>query len=368
MNTLQYLHALYGRCEAGAGEIVLVESTKRRPVAVFRLHEIDFAAGEAASHLDLYLKVNLMDCRKMADRLGEKLRTQGYGTVVGNRSEVKTVVGLHLDADAGKSSKYHSRDEVLGILNRMPVPPSLIVNSDGPEGGFHPYWLLRNPILIDSEETRERISAIAFRWQEHLKRLADGKVDSTANIDRVLRVVGTRRSNGNWVSCEHYDPKALYEIDELTLPATDDEIRREVSQQVRVLANETLGPVERSDEPITAYINASFLTPEALLAEAGYEQLRDPLEWRRPGAANPGRSLKIATSHDRPGINVFSGGDPVFACLKSNGSAGKYYSVDEMFVRLRHGGNWKAAARWCRERIEAEADRRSGVDIRGLMR
>ncbi|QDV42943.1 hypothetical protein Enr13x_27950 [Stieleria neptunia] len=354
--TAAWLDALYSRCTPDDGELVFVDSTKRKTVGMAKAGDPDElvkAANAMNGRLDQYLKINPMD----GDAIRARAERDGKGRyIVGSANEVKTIVSFHLDCDAGKSSKYHTRETMLRLLDKMPRKPSLIVNSDGPEGGFHCYWILANPFRIKSDDDREYIKRLTKRWQDKLNSLAGGKLDSTANIDRVLRVVGQGRSNGNAVTCHEYHPERLYSLRELSLPASQSEIKTSATKFARQVIRETLGKCDTSDQPITAYIDASNLTVEDLLAQNGYQQLRGD-EWIREGSVSGARTLKIATEADRPGINVFSGNETRFPCLKDDGSVGRFYSIDQMFVTLRHGGDWKAAARWCHEQIESQSGR-----------
>ena len=191
--TAAWLEALYGRCKPGDGEVFFIDPSKRKTygsVVAGSKDELLSAARALEGRLGYYAKINLMD----GDAIRERSRLEKKGRfITGNRSEVKTIVSFHLDCDAGKSSQYHSREHMLRILDQMPRRPSLIVNSDGPDGGFHCYWLLREPIRIRDDESRQYLQRLATRWQKKLNELAQGKLDSTANIDRVLRVVGQGR-------------------------------------------------------------------------------------------------------------------------------------------------------------------------------
>jgi hypothetical protein len=162
----------------------------------------------------------------------------------------------------------------------------------------------------------------------------------------------------------HSISQQYYYENELYIEPTVDEIQADAQRDVTKLFHSVLGPVSNTGKPIDDYIAAAFVTPEMLLAEAGYTQLRDPKEWRRPNAASSGRSLKIATKLDTLGVNVFSGGIDNLPCMKDDGSVGKFYSVKELFVILRHGGDWKAAGAWCRQQIGDSL--RATVDIGGI--
>ncbi|WP_182865024.1 hypothetical protein [Stieleria mannarensis] len=226
--TAAWLESLYGNCTADDGEIVIVEPSKRKLLSVHPVGSGDAlvdAAKALAGKEGHYLKINLMDAQAMRERS----RREGKGRfLTGNLSEVKTIVSLHLDCDAGKSSRYHSREAMLWILGQMPHKPTLIVNSDGSDGGFHAYWILERPHRIADDDDRERVKGIAKRWEQRLNNLADGKLDSTANIDRVLRVVGQRRTDGNLVFCHDYEPSRVYTLDQLS-QATSTEVCYAVS-------------------------------------------------------------------------------------------------------------------------------------------
>lgn len=362
--TEAYLWCLYSRCTTDDGIIVLADQSKRRPIGHYRVDEVDRLANDIRRNPGCFLKVNVFDGGKMAERLREKVKQHGCGYVVGNTDEVKTIIGIGLDVDAGKSEKYLSRAEALQALEAMPKPPTLIVNSDGDWLGFHSYWLLRQPVRIESEEQRKLWEAKATRWQKRLQALAKqigGKsIDSTADIARFLRPVGSLRSSGNRVLTYCYTPGRFYAHDDLYIPPDDDEIQADAKARVQALFNDKLGPVSDSDKPIQAYVDAARITPEQLLSEAGYTDLGNG-QWRRPDASSAGRSLLIATGLDRPGINSFSGADPLFACLKRDGGVGAFHSVDSMFVRVRFGGDWKAASAWSRSKIDEQ--RFAGVSI-----
>lgn len=354
MSPKEYLAALYGRCATNDGEIVLVDASKCRPIGFYRIDEPDRVASAIDRAGECFVKVNLMDAARTKQRQAEKTRQGGFGYAVGNRAEVKTIIGFALDLDAGKRAEYPTREEAIKACDRMPKRPTLIVDSDGPQGGFHVYWLLASPHRIESEEDRTWWSKAAHRWQERLRAnvlaLSGKAVDSTANIDRLLRPVSSLRQSGQRVDAFRFDP-CFYGVADLYLPPSDREIGADAEREVRVIIDR-LGLVRPTGQPISDYLTAAGITVEMLLSESGYTQLRD-LQWRRPNANNAGRSLLIATN-GRAGINVFSGADPVFGSMTREGGAGRFHSLEAVFVALRFGGDWKAAAVWCRQRIDEQ--------------
>jgi hypothetical protein len=209
METCAWLDALYGHCCEEDGEIVIVAPSRCELVGVFRVgngRRLVKAAIKMHENPGCYLKINLMDSSKMKQRAKET----GKRVVVGNREEIKSVVSFHLDIDAGKKG-YMSRSAALWSLEQL-HKPTLLINSKGSTGGFHAYWIFKKPILV---EDRTAIQVAAYQWQEKLKAVFSGKIDSTANIDRILRCVGVPRTDGGEVSCEYYDRDRLYDLADL---------------------------------------------------------------------------------------------------------------------------------------------------------
>lgn len=225
-NTIKWLDAIYSRCSADDGELIFVSACKRKVEVACRLGSRDalVAAAKAVNGKPgLYLKINPMD----ADAMRERSKRENKGRyITGTIDEVKTVVSFHLDCDAGKGPRYLSRVEMLRALDEMPHKPTLIVNSCGDTGGFHAYWLLDRPHRIVDKNDCVGIVEAAKRWQDELRRLTTQKVDRTANIDRVLRVVGGRRTDGHRVTCHSYHPERLYTPEDLWLPKPSPKLKR----------------------------------------------------------------------------------------------------------------------------------------------
>ncbi len=349
----------YRNCTIDDGVIILVDKSKRKLIEVFNVNQLDRLVDAIHANPGCFIKVNLID----GDKFEARRRECGHDYLIGKTEEVKTLVGIQLDVDAGKSDAYLSRREALETLCKMPRMPSMIIGTDGRVGGYHAYYLLEKPHRIIDNVDREKWRMTAVRWQAQLNKLFKGKLDSTANIDRMLRPVGSLRASGNRVEL-YYTTGNRYTEQDFYIPPSDDELREKAKVSVRKTFETILGPVEQSDKPIQAYIDAAGITPQSLMSEINYQQLRNPDEWMRPESSTKSRSVKIGTELERPGINVFSGGDPRFSCLQKNGDVGKFYSVDHMFVIIRFGGDWKAAAKWCHEQIDKKLAK---VNLEGIL-
>lgn len=210
-NTAAWLDILYSQCSEDDGSIVVVSSKRNSVVSVHPVgsgRRLVDAARSMHGHHGCYLKINLMDQQAMEQRAAKTGKT-----VVGNRKEVKTMVSLHLDVDAGKGGKYVNRKHALWALGNMPKPPTLVINSNGEAGGFHAYWVLREPVRIC--RNRDQIQKQCEAWNLRLKELCGGKLDTTCNLDRVLRCVGVPRLDGGRVFMHSYEPSHLYGLEEL---------------------------------------------------------------------------------------------------------------------------------------------------------
>jgi hypothetical protein len=76
-----------------------------------------------------------------------------------------------------------SLDETLVHVLDLAVPPSVIVASGG---GYHCYWLLAEPFVLDTDKARARAVNVQARWQAFVRGDKNAK-----DIARVLRVPGT---------------------------------------------------------------------------------------------------------------------------------------------------------------------------------
>ena len=210
VETMAFFDAIFGRCRDGAGEIVIVSPHRNSIVEMNPLGQsIDLVRAARVAHAfpGCYFKTQPMDGAAIEDRSALERKP-----CVGGRDEVKTIVSFCLDVDAGKSGKYPSRKHAIWAMDNMPRKPSLIVNSGGPDGGFHATWLLRNPHTINSD--RVEIQSMANRWCDLLKERMGGRLDRTSNLDRVLRVPGVPRKDGKKVDVFRYQSELLYELED----------------------------------------------------------------------------------------------------------------------------------------------------------
>ena len=104
-----------------------------------------------------------------------------------------TSLFIEIDIDTGnhKKSDLPTYDEAKTVLNSFNLEPSIVNHSSG---GFHVYWLLDEPIYLESQEDRQQAGKLLKRLENVIHALLKhkGKVaDSVAELSRVLRPPGT---------------------------------------------------------------------------------------------------------------------------------------------------------------------------------
>jgi hypothetical protein len=211
-NTCAFLDMLYGDCKESDGALVFIKAERNGIDGIFAVgsgSDLVEAAKHVTGKRGMYFKVNLMDFEKM------QARSNGFRkNIVGSSKDVKSIISMHLDVDAGKDGKYLTREHALWAIKQMPLAPTLIINSKGEDGGFHVYWKLKKPVRITSEDHRKEITEISKGWNQKLKVLCKGYLDNTSNIDRILRVGGGKRTSGESITGEFYDWENLYTLED----------------------------------------------------------------------------------------------------------------------------------------------------------
>jgi hypothetical protein len=362
-DALNHLSILYGKCTPDDGYIIVTDKKKNRTLGAYLISDLEKAAKCATSQPSTFIKYNLLDWPAMKRRW-EQSKNYKPGRdifVVGNQDEVRTVIGFALDVDVEPKPGFKSREETLQKLESMDCPPTLIVNSKGDTGGLHPYWLLSNPIRIESDAQREELKGYSARWKASLEKCIGVTLDATANLDRFLRPVGSVRTTGEPVTIHSYDPSRYYDLADLAIPESPEE---KIVRNVKTL-QAVLRPSSNSTEkPIREYIKAAGITVDRLMEEHKCTKLSDD-EWVRAGTEK--RTIRtFLRSDEGEGVNAF-GGDPLFPADETK-PTGSRYEISQMFARIRFGptqSDWNEAVRWCANELTKE--RLKGVDISEFM-
>lgn len=103
--------------------------------------------------------------------------------------------GLWVDIDTKENHRTNkgelstedlpTTEEALAALERLPIPPSLLVSSGG---GLYVWWLFDRPLKI---EDRRQLQTLLKWWEGQVRKELKGKhLDSTSDFARILRVPG----------------------------------------------------------------------------------------------------------------------------------------------------------------------------------
>lgn len=113
----------------------------------------------------------------------------------GSSRDVSVMPGLWAEFDV-KMGGFESKETILAFLKTLPLRPTMTVDSGG---GYHCYWLFREPWTIEDEDDRAYVAALAKGWAGYMKSRAaevGAGMDSVHDLARVLRVPGTFNLKG----------------------------------------------------------------------------------------------------------------------------------------------------------------------------
>ena len=144
-----------------------------------------------ADRVDLYFGVHPCTEIPPTNAKGEKRKPAAV------RSQIGTIAAINV-LFAEYDAKDHGGDlaAALAHVESLTPAPSVVVASGG---GYHVYWFLADPWILDTEEERARAVAIQAAWVAHT-----GGDEGAKDLARVLRVPGTLNRK--------YDPPRPVEI------------------------------------------------------------------------------------------------------------------------------------------------------------
>lgn len=129
----------------------------------------------------------------------------------GERTTLASVTALNsLFAEFDAKDFAGDKSLALAHVHQLEFSPSAIVDSGG---GFHCYWLIDQPFVLDSDAARERARELQARWVAFV-----GGDTGAKDLARVLRVPGTfntKYSPAQPVAFVRCELDLLYELDEL---------------------------------------------------------------------------------------------------------------------------------------------------------
>ena len=196
---LQFLQTLYPNADRLGRLVVWTRSRRSGKKHTDWPHTLVQAARLARRYRrtrDVYFGVALQD-RDRALAIARRRRPRiGKCSVRGSEASATLLPALWADLDVagpGHSSDRlpPDREAALRLLETIPRPPSIIVDSGG---GLHVYWLLREPLILVTDADRQAAKHLVERLQGALREAAAEHgwgVDHTANLAQLLRLPGT---------------------------------------------------------------------------------------------------------------------------------------------------------------------------------
>lgn len=186
-----FLEALFGGAVDECRDVV-IWTLPDRATRIFK--ELGKAAKYAmtmAARKDVYFGLGLVEGSELAPgKRGELLDVQGITCLWCD-------IDIAGDTHAGDKKPLPKSDaEAMRLLERVGLPPSIVVHSGG---GIHAYWLLKEPWMFAGPAEREACQTFAKRWGATIQ--ARGRemgwyIDNLLDLTRVLRVPGTKNRKG----------------------------------------------------------------------------------------------------------------------------------------------------------------------------
>jgi hypothetical protein len=154
-------------------------------------------------------------CGAMDVYVGVGLSPVDFGSR--QRCPAERIAGISaLWADFDLLSDAHAKKALPATLNDAlsiiptQLPPTITVATGN---GAHAWWVLKEPLIFESEEERARAAAAVYRWQTMLRFNAANRgwaFDRLADLPRVMRVPGT----SNFKAPASPKPVLVHEVSE----------------------------------------------------------------------------------------------------------------------------------------------------------
>lgn len=119
-----------------------------------------------------------------------------------SRADIKSMDWLHVDIDVQAGEGLQAGLERIRALRPEGVPPPTGTIFSG--GGYQLYWKLKEPFIIDGEESKYQEAKL---YNVFLEQAYGG--DSCHNVDRIMRLPGTMNLPTKKKLQKHPDRKAV---------------------------------------------------------------------------------------------------------------------------------------------------------------
>ena len=197
----EFFRGLYGDAVGEDARLVVWSARDKQTVWAASIEEAAEAASSRSAVSDCYYGVCLQDRERVIEERRRRkgpaaAKPDGMNYARGYANTVNVVPALWLDLDVAgsgheKSNLPKSKAEAWKIIDALPFAPSLVLATGG---GFHVYWIFKEPWELESTDERNRAAGVMRGWQTLAVDAAANwglVVDATHDLSRVLRPLGT---------------------------------------------------------------------------------------------------------------------------------------------------------------------------------
>ena len=267
----------------------------------------------------------------------------------GEDIDVLSIPGVRLDVDYGTAGHKDADgnapdlDTALAIVGAMPLAPTVVISTGG---GVQAHWAFPSPVAVD--ESPIDLAWLLKAWEAFARSLAVdvGKVDSVADLARILRVPGTLNHKldepravtiieADW--SRRYPPEVIAAV----IPAEEREASRPAADPEATLPHPS--PVHDADgftKPPSIFqrYNAEHGIAD-LIVDDGAAYLRTDNKGRAQ-YGRPGKETEQSGNVLGNGLYVHSKAWTVNGVTLEKGA----YSPARYVTETRHGGDFAAFA------------------------
>lgn len=152
--------------------------------------------AKRADRSDAYFVACLQSPEAMREEAARREEDADIGRRRGYSQSASLLPALWLDLDYGregheKKNLPPTERHAQLIVDGMPAPPSIVIRTGG---GLHAWWLLLDPLELNTDADRKRARALTYGWSMIAKGLCAERgwaMDSVYDLARVMRVPGT---------------------------------------------------------------------------------------------------------------------------------------------------------------------------------
>jgi len=228
------------------------------------------------------------------------LLRQGITSGRGKKVDIIGVMAMWADIDLKTKDKPHgvdTIDEAVALVIGHGCDPTLIIETGN---GIHCWWIFKEPLMFKDDKEQQKQELRCKRLQETIRQRAkksDWNIDSTFEVNRVLRLPGTynRKNPANPLEVtlildtgiEYGDPENDFE--EFIIPENQMTVKENLGSVVHVSSNLKLDP--HAEPPADLFQDLVEIDPKFGETFKGQRGEKDTKKWKDTSASAYAQSL-----------------------------------------------------------------------------